>query len=103
MFGLVVLRVEARNSNQKAEGLHNFFFVYGRNQETRDFYYNLGSKFTEVPDEFRDRLDVTNFKHFVRKPTTKEIRRMLDLGYLQTQCGLCITKDIKATEEWYNG
>ena len=93
MLGLVVLRIEARNSNQKAEGLYNFFFVYGKNQETRDFHRNLGSKFTEVPDEFRDRLDVTNFKHFVRKPTTKEIRRMLDLGYLQTQCGLCITKD----------
>ena len=82
MFGLVVLRVEARNSNQKAEGLHNFFFVYGRNQETRDFYYNLGSKFTEVPDEFRDRLDVINFRHFVRIPTKEEIRSACELDYI---------------------
>ena len=77
MLGLVVILKEARNSNQKAEGLYNFFFVYGKNQETRDFYHNLGDEFIEIPDKFRDKLDVTNFKHFVRKPTKKEIVKYL--------------------------
>ena len=79
MLGLVVLKVEAKNNaKEKAEGLYNFFFAYGRNDETRDFFHNLGNEqFVEVPDEFRDKLDRTNFKHFVRKPTNKEIIKML--------------------------
>lgn len=78
MLGLVILKVEARNNEkERAEGLYNFFFVYGKNQETRDFYHNLGDKFIEIPDEFRDKLDVKNFKHFVRKPTKEEIIKYL--------------------------
>lgn len=78
MLGLVILKVEARNNEkERAEGLYNFFFMYGKDQETRDFYHNLGNEFVEVPDEFRDKLDRTNFLKFVRKPTNEEIIRML--------------------------
>lgn len=78
MLGLVVLRIEAKNNTkEKAEMLYNFFFAYGRNDETRDFFHSLGSEFIEVPDKFRDKLDRTNFTHFVRKPTNKEIIKML--------------------------
>ena len=78
MLGLVILKIEARNNEkERAEGLYNFFFMYGKNQETRDFYHNLGDEFVEIPDKFRDKLDVTNFKHFVRKPTNQEIIKYL--------------------------
>ncbi len=77
MLGLVVLKIEGKNTNICTEMLENFFFKYGRDDETRDFFHSLGSEFIEVPDKFRDKLDVKNFKNSVRKPTIKEIIKML--------------------------
>ena len=74
MLGLVILKIKGKNTKTCVETLCNFFFMYGRDEETRDFFHNLGTnEFVEVPDEFRDKLDRTNFKHFVRKPTNEEI------------------------------
>lgn len=78
MLGLVILKVEAKNNTKEcAEMLYNFFFAYGRSEEARDFFHNLGSKFVEVPDKFRDELDIANFTNFVRKPTNEEIIKYL--------------------------
>lgn len=80
MLGLVILRIEAKNNTKScAETLCNFFFMYGRDEETRDFFHNLelGGEFIKVPDEFRDKLDRANFEHFVRKPTKEEIKLRL--------------------------
>lgn len=83
MLGLVILLKEARNDpKQKAEKLCNFFFMYGRHEKANDFFHNLdiGGEFIKVPDEFRDKLDRTNFEHFVRRPTIQEIKLRLTEG-----------------------
>lgn len=79
MLGLVILRIKAKNTEEKAEKLCNFFFMYGKHEKANDFFHNLetGGNFIKVPDEFRDKLDRTNFEHFVRKPTIEEIKLRL--------------------------
>lgn len=82
MSGLVILKVESNNpfgANETAEMLYDFFFAYGWSEEAKDFFNNLGNEFVEVPDKFRDKLDIINFKNFVRKPTNEELSM-----YLQT-------------------